>query len=172
MFSVARFVRVCCLYLIRSICVWCTLMNCLLCLRFLWLALFVSALLWWVVCFICVFCGLFSQHLLSIPSPSAIPWWVVYSICVFCSLFHLHLLSIPRLFCLCLLCLGQLSAPSASSVTCSIRICCLYLIWFICGCCALVSCLFHLHLPWLVPSVSAVYTSFTPSAFSFSSFLL
>ncbi len=80
-------------------------------------------------------------------------------VCVFYSLLRLRLLSVPLLHCLmsrllhlCLLYLGELSAPSTSSMAYSVCICCLYLVHSVCICYALVSyllvCIFYssLHL--------------------------
>ena len=60
---------------------------------------------------------------------------------------------------LCLLCLGELSAPSMSSVAHSICVCCLCLVYSIYVYCILVSCLLYLHLPWLALSASSINRS-------------
>ena len=77
---------------------------------------------------------------------------MAYSICVYCPL-HLRLL-----------CLGELSTPSASFVAHSVYVCCLCLfcivwcfVYSVSICCTSISCLLHLRLLWLVPSVSVVY---------------
>ena len=78
-----------------------------------------------------------------------------------CGSFCICVLSVSTFFmpcplCLRLLCLEELFVPSASSVVCSIYVCCLCLVRSICVCCALVSCLLCLRLLWLALFASIV----------------
>ena len=99
----------------------------------------------------------------SVPSASS----VAFTICIFRGSFCLRLLSMPCLLYLRLLYIGKMFAPSVSSMTCSIcvfvvcsiSVYCLCIFYSVCVYYALVSCLFYLHLLWLVLFTSAVYTS-------------
>ena len=118
--------------IVFAVCICYASMGHLLRLHLLWLAPSASAI-----------CTSFA------PSTSAIPWWVIRSICVYCGSFCLHLLCLSELFtlfvifiacsvCICYLCrlrllfFGKLFAPSAFSATRSVCVCCLCLVCFVC----------------------------------------
>lgn len=94
------------------------------------------------------------------PSASAVPWWIfcLFTSSMTCSICVCYLLH------LCLLCLGESSAPFASFMACSVCIYYLYLyciIWCFVRSVYVsytsVSYLFHLRFLWLALSTSTIY---------------
>ena len=111
-----------------------------------------------LLCPLCLVCSVYIYYILM-------SCLFVY---LFCGLLYLHLLSMPLLYYLMscplrlhLLCLGRLSVPSTSSMTRSIYICYLCLIYSVCNCYVLVSYLliyiFHGSLRLCLLFVSFLY---------------
>ena len=89
----------------------------------------------------------------------------IYILSVFAS-FVTCLLSVPRLLHLCLLCLSELFALSASFVACSVYVYYLCLIYFVYVYYASVNYLLRLYFLWLALFASAICAPFVLSVFA------